>query len=167
MSNQDKVINNLSNIPSSSVACDNAEQNQNLNASEADSSKILGGCSKKKRGSKQEVFEGLAEKTGGGLCKEDLMVNKKGKIISKKRHEHGLKAFDNIRNYINAKDEPLEEEDDQDQEEVKEIQQESKIENINQEQPKELQANESLGIISEKNPKKTRRQKKKLERLEQ
>lgn len=62
-----------------------------------------------KYGSKEQVFEGLADQTKGGLCKEDLMVNKKGNIISKKRHEHGKKAFDNIRKKNNLNEEKIEE----------------------------------------------------------
>lgn len=60
-------------------------------------------CSKKK-GTKQEVFNGIAERTGGGLTKQDLMENKKGQIISKKRHEHGKKALKNIQNYHASKE---------------------------------------------------------------
>ena len=41
------------------------------------------------KGSKEEVFQGLASKTGGGLKAEDLMQNEKGKIVSKKKHELG------------------------------------------------------------------------------
>jgi len=42
---------------------------------------------------RREVMKGLREKTSGGLTKDDLMVNKHGKIVSKKRHERGLKLF--------------------------------------------------------------------------
>ena len=43
----------------------------------------------KKRGSKREVWDGAAEKTKGGLNKSSLMMNKKGKVVSTKRHSHG------------------------------------------------------------------------------
>lgn len=49
----------------------------------------------KKVGSKLEVFNGTAEKTSGGLKIGDLMKNKKGKVVSKKQHAAGLKAFAN------------------------------------------------------------------------
>lgn len=46
-----------------------------------------------KVGSKLEVWNGTAERTSGGLKVGDLMKNKKGKIVSKKQHANGLKAF--------------------------------------------------------------------------
>ncbi len=78
----------------------------------------------KKRGSKEEVFNGLAIQTGGGLRKADLIKNKRGLIVSKKRSEQGLKQFKNIEKYISdkkkskedkpEKEEPEDEEDDED-----------------------------------------------------
>ena len=56
----------------------------------------------RKIGSKYEVFQGLALRTSGGLCKDDLMESKRGQIISKKRHEQGKKAFKNIENFIKS-----------------------------------------------------------------
>jgi hypothetical protein len=57
----------------------------------------------KKRGTKQEVFEGLAEKTNGGLKKDDLIKNKRGSIVSKKRSEQGAKQFKNIEGFAKSK----------------------------------------------------------------
>lgn len=57
----------------------------------------------KKRGSKEEVFHGLALQTGGGLRKADLIKNKRGQIVSKKRSEQGAKQFKNIEKYIAEK----------------------------------------------------------------
>jgi hypothetical protein len=37
-------------------------------------------------GSRAKVMHGGAEKTVGGLTKEDLMYNKAGRIVSKKKH---------------------------------------------------------------------------------
>ena len=37
-------------------------------------------------GSRAEVFHGNAKKTTGGLMKKDLMKNKHGEIVSKKKH---------------------------------------------------------------------------------
>ena len=54
----------------------------------------------KKKGNKQEVFNGLAEKTSGGLKKEDLILNKRGNIVSKKRSEQGAKQFKNIESFV-------------------------------------------------------------------
>lgn len=42
---------------------------------------------------RRQVMKGLREKTSGGLTKDDLMVNKHGRIVSKKQHERGLKMF--------------------------------------------------------------------------
>lgn len=46
-----------------------------------------------KIGSKLQVWNGIAEKTSGGLTKHDLMKNKRGKIVSKKKSEAGKKMF--------------------------------------------------------------------------
>ena len=44
-------------------------------------------------GSKLMVWRGLAEHTSGGLRKEHLMENSRGKIVSRKAHEAGKRAF--------------------------------------------------------------------------
>lgn len=44
-------------------------------------------------GSKAQVYHGTAERTSGGLHKDDLMKNKNGRIVSKKKHELGIIAF--------------------------------------------------------------------------
>ena len=41
-------------------------------------------------GSRAKVMHGGAEKTSGGLTKEDLMYNAAGRIVSKKKH-HTMK----------------------------------------------------------------------------
>lgn len=51
----------------------------------------------KKKGTKQEVFDGLAQCTSGGLKKEDLMLNAKGQVVSKKRSEQGKKQYQNLK----------------------------------------------------------------------
>ncbi len=43
-------------------------------------------------GSKAEVFHSHAKHTSGGLKKSDLMMTKRGRIVSKKQHSAGLKA---------------------------------------------------------------------------
>ena len=40
----------------------------------------------RKIGSRAEVFHGKAEKTTGGLRRKDLMKNKRGEIVSVKKH---------------------------------------------------------------------------------
>lgn len=44
-------------------------------------------------GSRAEVWHGNAKHTSGGLTKKDLMKNKYGRIVSKKKHALGKKAY--------------------------------------------------------------------------
>ena len=46
-----------------------------------------------KIGSKKDVWHGLAQKTSGGLRKKDLIRNKSGKIVSKKKSKLGKQAY--------------------------------------------------------------------------
>ena len=41
----------------------------------------------KARGTRKEVWEGTAMHTGGGLSKDDLFLNKTGKIVSRRQSE--------------------------------------------------------------------------------
>jgi hypothetical protein len=47
----------------------------------------------KAKGTIAEVWNGLAKHTSGGLVKSDLVLNKKGKPVSKKRQEATLKMI--------------------------------------------------------------------------
>jgi hypothetical protein len=40
-------------------------------------------------GSRRQVWHGSMQKTSGGLTKGDLMLNKRGRIVSKKKHAFG------------------------------------------------------------------------------
>ena len=42
-------------------------------------------------GSARQVWNGTAEMTAGRLRKPDLMQNRKGKIVSIRKHEHALR----------------------------------------------------------------------------
>ena len=42
-------------------------------------------------GSRAQVMHGTAYKTSGGLTKEDLMMNKNGRIVSKSKHNTAKK----------------------------------------------------------------------------
>ena len=42
-------------------------------------------------GSKAQVFHGTADKTSGGLTRKDLMKNKNGRIVSRRKHALGQK----------------------------------------------------------------------------
>ena len=46
---------------------------------------------KNRLGSRAEVFHGVARQTTGGLRKKDLMKNKHGEIVSKKKHRTAKK----------------------------------------------------------------------------
>merc|ERR1711920_919007 len=56
---------------------------------------------KGKRG-KSSVFRGTKEKTQGGLKKSDLMKNKNGKVVSKKSHNAGKRAYKNVSAWTKA-----------------------------------------------------------------
>merc|ERR1719411_2392297 len=45
------------------------------------------------KGSKNQVFRGTREKTVGGLKKSDLVRNKWGKVVSKKKNSYGKKIY--------------------------------------------------------------------------
>lgn len=91
---------------------------------------------RKVQGTKEEVFQGIAQRTAGGLHKEDLIQNKKGKIVSKKKAEQGQKAFENIKNYHNrrkeekAKQQQIENNSINQEEEPAEQEEEKKIEDV-------------------------------------
>ncbi len=46
-------------------------------------------------GSRAKVMHGGAEKTSGGLTKHDLMYNKAGRIVSKKKNQTMRQKMDN------------------------------------------------------------------------
>merc|ERR1719160_1460551 len=51
---------------------------------------------------KAQVFKGAKEKTVGGLTKDSLMRNKRGKIVSKKQNAQGKRAFKNVETWVEA-----------------------------------------------------------------
>ena len=55
------------------------------------------------RGSRRQVWNGTRQKTkSSGQTKSDLMLNKRGKVVSKKTHAAGRRAFKNIRGWTAA-----------------------------------------------------------------
>lgn len=44
-----------------------------------------------------DVWEGRAHQTAGGLKKPDLMLNKKNKVVSRRKHELGIRNFTGFR----------------------------------------------------------------------
>ena len=57
---------------------------------------------KKKKGSREDVWKGIAQETAGGLKKKDLMISKTGNIVSKKASESAserMKSGDGLCGY--------------------------------------------------------------------
>merc|ERR1719335_2010197 len=54
------------------------------------------------RMAKALVFRGSKEKTVGGLTKDSLMKNKRGKIVSKRNNAKGKRAFKNVETWVEA-----------------------------------------------------------------
>ena len=48
-------------------------------------------------GSRAQVWHGTAKKTSGGLTKTHLMMNKHGRIVSRKKHASGKKTIKNLK----------------------------------------------------------------------
>ena len=59
-------------------------------------STVMMGGSMPAVGSHAEVWHGSAKHTSGGLVKHDLMKNKHGRIVSRKKHALGKKALKNL-----------------------------------------------------------------------
>lgn len=51
-------------------------------------------------GSKAEVFNGTAKSTTGGLTKSDLVLNKRGKVVSKKASERARARYPGIKDRL-------------------------------------------------------------------
>merc|ERR1711865_370473 len=51
---------------------------------------------------KSVVLRGGKEKTVGGLTKESLMKNKRGKVVSKRAAAQGKKAYRNIQDWVSS-----------------------------------------------------------------
>merc|ERR1719352_213186 len=56
----------------------------------------------KGRFAKALVLRGSKEKTTGGLKKDDLIKNKRGKVVSKRRSANGKRRFSNIEAWVEA-----------------------------------------------------------------
>ena len=48
-------------------------------------------------GSRAQVWHGTAKKTPGGLTKSNLMKNKHGRIVSRRKHASGKKTIKNLK----------------------------------------------------------------------
>merc|ERR1719159_1076725 len=54
------------------------------------------------RYAKALVFRGSKEKTVGGLTRDSLMKNKRGKVVSKRRNASGKRAWKNVETWHEA-----------------------------------------------------------------
>merc|ERR1712179_789783 len=54
------------------------------------------------RYAKSTVLKGNKTKTSGGLTREQLMKNKRGKVVSKKAAAHGKRAFVQIQDWVSS-----------------------------------------------------------------
>merc|ERR1719386_171529 len=54
------------------------------------------------RMAKALVFRGSREKTAGGLTRDSLMRNKRGKVVSKRQNAKGKRAFKNVETWVEA-----------------------------------------------------------------
>merc|ERR1711907_765882 len=54
------------------------------------------------RMAKALVFRGSKEKTVGGLTRDSLMRNKRGKVVSKRQNAKGKRAFKNIETWLES-----------------------------------------------------------------
>merc|ERR1719213_1408086 len=72
-----------------------------MKAMKAMKKKTVSKIAKGKR-AKASVWLGGKEKTAGGLKKSDLMKSKTGKLVSKKSHAAGKKAYKNIKGWTDA-----------------------------------------------------------------
>ena len=61
----------------------------------------------KKVGTRQEVWDGKAEKTVSGLKKEKFMLNKRGKVVSKARSLASQKNIERLKQFQFRKAEKL------------------------------------------------------------
>merc|ERR1719191_763029 len=72
-----------------------------MKAVKAMKKKTVSKIAKGKR-TKASVWLGGKEKTSSGLKKSDLMKSKTGKLVSKKAHAAGKKAYNNIKGWTAA-----------------------------------------------------------------
>lgn len=56
----------------------------------------MGGAAMLTTGSKAQVFHGTAKHTAGGLTKADLVMNKHGRIVSRRQMAAGKKALKHL-----------------------------------------------------------------------
>merc|ERR1719171_999214 len=54
------------------------------------------------RMAKSLVFKGSRTKTSGGLTRDNLMMNKRGKVVSKRSNAHGKRAYRNVETWTEA-----------------------------------------------------------------
>ena len=66
-------------------------EDMGLDTQEDDSEDLQEGSGFLTKGTKEQVWRGIARHTAGGLKRADLMLNKAGKVVSRKQHAAGKK----------------------------------------------------------------------------
>jgi len=102
--NNNSGNNNSGNNNSSNIDDElNGNNNSNMdggrrrrNTTRKNNNTMEGGAKIPAVGSHAQVWHGTARHTSGGLTKKDLMKNKRGKIISRKKHALGKKALKHL-----------------------------------------------------------------------
>lgn len=82
-------------LPGGGAAAQRRSRKQSGGAKSAKAKKTRKASKTPAVGSKAQVFHGSAKHTSGGLTKSDLMKHK-GRIVSRKKHALGKKAFKNL-----------------------------------------------------------------------
>ena len=82
-------------LPGGGAAAERRSRKQSGGAKSAKAKKTRKASKTPAVGSKAQVFHGSAKHTSGGLTKSDLMKHK-GRIVSRKKHALGKKAFKNL-----------------------------------------------------------------------
>ena len=74
----------------------NSTNMRNTRKNRKNNSTMMGGAKIPAVGSKAQVFHGTAKHTSGGLTKKDLMQNKHGRIVSRRKAALGKKALKHL-----------------------------------------------------------------------
>jgi len=72
-------------------------KNRSNRSSRSNRNNMMGGAKVPAVGSHAQVWNGSAKHTSGGLTRSDLMKNKHGRIVSKKKHALGKKSLKHLR----------------------------------------------------------------------
>ena len=98
MNNNGNNYNNTNNNSNDDMDMDGGRRRRNTTRKNRRNNNVMmEGGAKVTVGSKAQVFHGTAKHTSGGLTKKDLMKNKHGRIVSKRKHSLGKKAVQRLK----------------------------------------------------------------------